>query len=106
MLQYVYQKYDFQEVLKINPQVFQTMSLRMQQSYRDNPYHTSIHAADVLQNLYFYLYGGGVMDICKFTPIDLAGLFISSAAHDMDHPGSNNMFEIKTNSKLAILYND
>jgi hypothetical protein len=24
----------------------------------------------------------------------------------MDHPGTNNMFEIKTQSKLSILYND
>lgn len=31
---------------------------------------------------------------------------ISGAAHDIDHPGTNNMFEIKCRSKLAILYND
>ena len=31
---------------------------------------------------------------------------LSGAAHDMDHPGTNNMFETKCKSKLAILYND
>ena len=31
---------------------------------------------------------------------------ISGAAHDMDHPGTNNVFETKTRSKLALLYND
>lgn len=31
---------------------------------------------------------------------------VSGAAHDIDHPGTNNMFEIKCRSKLAILYND
>jgi len=31
---------------------------------------------------------------------------ISAAAHDMDHPGNKNDFEIKCRSKLAILYND
>lgn len=36
----------------------------------------------------------------------MAGLFISAAAHDVDHPGNNNLFETKTRSKLAILYND
>jgi hypothetical protein len=40
------------------------------------------------------------------TTFDLASLFISSAAHDVDHPGHNNLFESKTKSKLAILYND
>jgi high affinity cGMP-specific 3',5'-cyclic phosphodiesterase 9 len=34
------------------------------------------------------------------------GLFISCAAHDVDHPGHNNVFEQKTRSKLATLYND
>ena len=31
---------------------------------------------------------------------------ISGAAHDIDHPGTNNLFEIKCRSKLATLYND
>ena len=31
---------------------------------------------------------------------------MSGAAHDMDHPGTNNMFEQKCRSKLATLYND
>jgi 3'5'-cyclic nucleotide phosphodiesterase len=44
--------------------------------------------------------------MCKATTFDLASLFISAAAHDMDHPGHNNLFETKTHSKLATLYND
>jgi hypothetical protein len=36
----------------------------------------------------------------------VAALLISAAAHDVDHPGHNNLFEIKTKSKLATLYND
>jgi len=38
--------------------------------------------------------------------MDLACLFISAGAHDVDHPGNNNVFESKTRSKLATLYND
>lgn len=52
------------------------------------------------------MFGGGAADICKTTTFDLAGLFISCAAHDVDHPGHNNMYESKTRSKLALLYND
>lgn len=44
--------------------------------------------------------------MCKATTLDLASLFLSAAAHDVDHPGNNNMLEIKTHSKLATLYND
>jgi hypothetical protein len=38
--------------------------------------------------------------------LEYASLFISAGAHDVDHPGNNNVFETKTKSKLAILYND
>ena len=40
------------------------------------------------------------------TDIEVFVMLISGAAHDMDHPGTNNLFEIKNRSKLAILYND
>ena len=38
--------------------------------------------------------------------LDIFTTLISGAAHDMDHPGNNNVFETKTRSKLALLYND
>lgn len=37
---------------------------------------------------------------------DIFFSLLSGAAHDMDHPGTNNAFEVKMKSKLAILYND
>ena len=37
---------------------------------------------------------------------DMASIYISAAAHDVDHPGHNNTYESKSKSKLAILYND
>ena len=40
------------------------------------------------------------------TDYDIFFSLLSGAAHDMDHPGTNNAFEVKMKSKLAILYND
>ena len=102
----MFQKFSFGEQLGIDSNKFVKFSLRLQQAYRENPYHTSIHAADVVQNVYYYLIGGGAQERCKTTSLDLASLFISAAAHDVDHPGNNNVFESKTRSKLATLYND
>jgi len=31
---------------------------------------------------------------------------IAAAGHDVDHPGHNNMFEMKNKSVLATIYND
>lgn len=47
-----------------------------------------------------------VAQICNLSPMEIFCTVLSGAAHDMDHPGTNNLFEIKTRSKLAILYND
>jgi len=33
-------------------------------------------------------------------------LIIAAAGHDVDHPGHNNHFELKTKSILATVYND
>jgi hypothetical protein len=65
-----------------------------------------VHAADVVQNVYLYLNLGGAMEVCKITTFDVVALIVSAAAHDVDHPGHNNLFETKTKSKLATLYND
>ena len=75
-------------------------------SYRDNFYHSHVHAADVVNHLSYFMYTCGVKDLCKLTDKDIFVTLISGAAHDMDHPGTNNMLEIKTRSKLATLYND
>ena len=37
---------------------------------------------------------------------ELFATVLSGAAHDLDHPGTNNMYEIQRKSKLATLYND
>jgi cAMP-specific phosphodiesterase 4 len=75
-------------------------------SYRNNFYHTQIHAADVVQNLVYFIEMCDVKTLCEMTPNDIFFTLLSGAAHDMDHPGTNNMWEIKCRSKLALLYND
>ena len=44
--------------------------------------------------------------MCQLSDYDIFMTILSAAAHDMDHPGTNNLFETKCKSKLAILYND
>lgn len=107
MLLYMFHKFQFEEQIRFNSNKYQRFSKRLQSAYRENPYHNAVHAADVLQNVYHYLFNGGsAQEFLKCTTLDLAAIFIAAAAHDVDHPGNNNLFEIKTKSKLAILYND
>jgi hypothetical protein len=60
----------------------------------------------VVQNLIVFFDKCDVKELCSMTDYDIFFSLLSGAAHDMDHPGTNNAFEVKMKSKLAILYND
>jgi len=106
-LMYLHYKDDWKAIIpKFTETNFKNLAYSLQASYRKNHYHNSCHAADVVQNLYFMMHKQDVITECALTPLDIFCTLISGAAHDMDHPGTNNLFEIKNRSKLAILYND
>ena len=54
---------------------------------RDNPYHTDLHAADVVQSLLLYVIYGNLQKLLELNQIDLVSIFISAAIHDLGHPG-------------------
>jgi hypothetical protein len=72
--------------------------------YHDNPYHCSMHAADVTQGTY------SLMSACRLfeslPPIEALSLLVSAIVHDIDHPGVNNSFLVNSQSPLAFDYND
>jgi hypothetical protein len=74
--------------------------------HKDNFYHNSTHAADVVQSFYYMLNTCQGIDICQLSDFDIGICIISAAIHDYDHPGVNNIFLINTCHSLAIMYND
>eukprot|EP00758_Cryptobia_borreli_P002458 Tbor_TRINITY_DN3045_c0_g1::TRINITY_DN3045_c0_g1_i1::g.17430::m.17430/K13755/PDE1; calcium/calmodulin-dependent 3',5'-cyclic nucleotide phosphodiesterase len=74
--------------------------------YHPNPYHNSMHAADVLHITHFILSKGGLIAKCSLTDEDIFASLFAAAIHDYDHPGINNSFHIKAQTYLATLYND
>jgi len=68
---YLYQKFDWKNKLPlIDEQVYKNMAYRLQKSYRDNIYHSSVHAADVANHLAFLLQSCEVNDICQLSDVD------------------------------------
>ncbi|XP_053571056.1 high affinity cAMP-specific 3',5'-cyclic phosphodiesterase 7A isoform X2 [Bombina bombina] len=75
----------------------------IQEDYHSqNPYHNAVHAADVTQAMYCYLQEPKLAK--SFTPLDVLLGLIAAATHDLDHPGVNQPFLVKTNHYLATLY--
>jgi len=71
----------------------------------DVPYHSNVHAADVVQSLHSILVS---MNGRRFAESDLElfSVLLAAVAHDVGHPGYNNGFQVKSKSDLAITYND
>lgn len=74
--------------------------------YHPNPYHNSMHAADVLHITHYILRCGGMIKKCNLTNEDVFAALFAATIHDYDHPGINNSFHIKAGTYLATLYND
>ncbi|XP_040285121.1 cAMP-specific 3',5'-cyclic phosphodiesterase 7B isoform X2 [Bufo bufo] len=75
----------------------------VQEDYHSqNPYHNAAHAADVTQAMHCYLKEPKLASY--LTPLDIMLGLLAAAAHDVDHPGVNQPFLIKTKHHLASLY--
>ncbi|XP_069477224.1 high affinity 3',5'-cyclic-AMP phosphodiesterase 7A isoform X2 [Ambystoma mexicanum] len=75
----------------------------VQEDYHSqNPYHNGVHAADVTQAMYCFLNEPKLAQ--HRTSWDTVIALIAAATHDLDHPGVNQPFLIKTNHYLATLY--
>ncbi|XP_066419654.1 high affinity 3',5'-cyclic-AMP phosphodiesterase 7A isoform X2 [Molothrus aeneus] len=78
-------------------------NVMVQEDYHSqNPYHNAVHAADVTQAMHCYLKEPKLSE--SLTPWDVLLSLIAAATHDLDHPGVNQPFLIKTNHYLATLY--
>ncbi|RLN48108.1 hypothetical protein BBJ29_007063 [Phytophthora kernoviae] len=69
-----------------------------------NPYHNAIHAADVMQTVYYFLVQPELGPFLR--PLDRALALIAAGIHDFMHDGFNNGFHISTASEIALRYND
>ncbi|CAD8190497.1 unnamed protein product [Paramecium pentaurelia] len=104
---YYFEKEQLFSNLKISPDSFKKCVDQLGSSYhRENLYHNIIHAFDVTHTVYFFIEKCNFKEIGKLTKLDYSILLLSAAAHDVDHPGLNNIFLNNTRHELAMTYND
>eukprot|EP01012_Entosiphon_sulcatum_P017446 TRINITY_DN2221_c0_g1_i2.p1 TRINITY_DN2221_c0_g1~~TRINITY_DN2221_c0_g1_i2.p1 ORF type:complete len:652 (-),score=129.99 TRINITY_DN2221_c0_g1_i2:245-2200(-) len=99
-------KYGLVQHYNMNEEVLINFLTALESGYHPVFYHNSVHAADVLQVTHFIMEKGGLRKALVMSPEDCLAAIIAAAIHDFDHPGFNNNFHCRTNSYLAILYND
>ena len=72
-------------------------------AYLENPYHNRVHGCDVLMNAHYYMQA---KIFRKLGALAQFSCLMAGACHDVAHPGTNNDFQIHTESDFAITYND
>lgn len=85
--------------LQIPFQAMNSLLVALETAYNPLPYHSSTHAADVLQAVHVFVKS-------DLTHMEELVLYVAAAAHDVGHPGRNNAFLVNTRDPLAVLYND
>lgn len=104
---HIFGLYNLYQILNLDSVKFMNFIRAVQSGYHsENAYHNSIHAADVVQSYYYFLHTCQAIDIASLADFEIIICLISSAVHDYDHPGVNNLFLINSSSPLALLYND
>ncbi|XP_063621182.1 3',5'-cyclic-AMP phosphodiesterase, isoforms N/G isoform X5 [Cydia splendana] len=91
--------------LQIPARTFLAFAVTLEEHYiRDNPFHNSLHAADVTQSTNVLLNTPALDAV--FTPIEVCAALFAACVHDVDHPGLTNQFLVNSSSELALMYND
>jgi len=76
--------------------------LTVKKNYRPIIYHNWRHAFNVAQVMFSSLANSGWGE--KLGPVTSLGLLVACLCHDLDHRGTNNSYQLATNSPLAMLY--
>eukprot|EP00906_Rhabdomonas_costata_P024315 RCo034971 len=102
----IFMRWDFLRKFGVDEAVVINFLSQVEGGYHPNPYHNSMHGADVLHIVHYILSSGELKERCHLTDEDTFAAIIAGMIHDYDHPGLNNNFHIKVQSYLATLYND
>ncbi|XP_065366503.1 3',5'-cyclic-AMP phosphodiesterase isoform X4 [Calliphora vicina] len=101
----IFQSRDLLTSLMIPPKNFLNFMTTLEDHYvKDNPFHNSLHAADVTQSTNVLLNTPALEGV--FTPLEVGGALFAACIHDVDHPGLTNQFLVNSSSELALMYND
>eukprot|EP00299_Pterocystis_sp_00344_P010567 c4748_g1_i1.p1 GENE.c4748_g1_i1~~c4748_g1_i1.p1 ORF type:complete len:704 (+),score=173.98 c4748_g1_i1:181-2292(+) len=101
---YVFDSLDLMQTFRISPITVREWLTNVEKGYHDNPYHNSVHAADVLQSVYFFLVRAELMK--QLSALEVFACVVSAIIHDYGHIGLTNNFLKLTSHELALTYND
>lgn len=71
----------------------------------NNPFHNWKHGMSTAQAVYFLISQTSIVS-AGLESIHTLALLTAALGHDLDHPGTNNAFQVEAKTSLALRYND
>ncbi|XP_061918995.1 LOW QUALITY PROTEIN: dual 3',5'-cyclic-AMP and -GMP phosphodiesterase 11A [Entelurus aequoreus] len=90
------------QTFKIDYEVLCRWLLTVRKNYRTVAYHNWRHAFNVSQCMFAMITSASFQDV--LSEAEILALMVGCLCHDLDHRGTNNAFQAKTGSALALLY--
>ncbi|KAK5922427.1 hypothetical protein CgunFtcFv8_019691 [Champsocephalus gunnari] len=90
------------QTFKIDYEVLCRWLLTVRKNYRTVAYHNWRHAFNVSQCMFAMITTASFRDV--LSEAEILALMVGCLCHDLDHRGTNNAFQAKTGSALALLY--
>jgi len=102
---HIIKKNEFHQEFKVSASKLINFLYQIESAYNDNPYHNKYHAADVVNNVYWFLTQCSSLKK-HITSFDIFMTVMAAAFHDVDHDAKTNAFHARIKSNLALRYND
>jgi 3',5'-cyclic-nucleotide phosphodiesterase len=101
---FFFQELKFFDQFQITAERFFRFLSAVSERYTGTSYHNWTHACDVAQFIFFVISRRGL--IATYESWELFTLLTAAICHDTNHPGLNNVFNVKAETPLGILYKE
>lgn len=101
---YIFSIFNFFDEFGVSMIIFRDFLAEMSVRYIENTYHNYKHGVDVLHTVYRLVMVPHLN--LAFSTLEVFSILIAALAHDVGHPGVNNLYLVKSRSELALRHND
>jgi len=101
---YIFNVLNAEEEFKVPPGACKAFLKEISGKYLDNTYHNYKHGYDVAHTVWRLVSVPGLNLV--FSHLEFLSLIVAAVAHDVGHPGVNNLYLVKAKNELALLHND
>lgn len=105
VVEYLFSVLNLLGEFRVPPAIFRSFLGELSTRYiNTNTYHNFKHGCDVCHTVYRLVTVPQLPLV--LSPLEVFALLVGSIAHDVGHPGVNNVYMVKAKHELALLHND